>query len=281
MKNTIGFLFSIIFLVQIALAQDSATDQKLNFVVLLDLSDRLLNPQQASFDKEIIKTFFKRFEESARSKFFVRSEDAFHISILPQKNSPLEPIGWEKKLNISLDAMPPAHRAKIAGTFMGQFDELLDELYAKAHFSENNKDYFGVDIWSYFNNRLQYDLKEGYENIVLVLTDGYFDFESYTFTQSKKNRYTSSIFIRKLPEANWQQNAIENDYGLLPASADLKDVRIYVTGLKSKNLSQNEEQKLAFFWEKWLDEMGCQTHQSFPMMNTDQIARRIYEKTGD
>ncbi len=252
--------------------------QKINYIVLLDLSDRMLNTRQADFDKEMIRSFFRSFEESARAQFFIRSNDGFHISIVPQYGSPLQSMDFEEKLSIQLDAIPPVKRATEAGAFMAHFDKVLDELYAKARIGENTSDYFGVDLWSYFNNRLPFDLKDDAQNIILLLTDGYFDFENHEFTSNKKNRFTSSIFLKKL-NTDWLQTAKDADYGYLPAHCDLDSTKIIVAGIHPKKLSQTEEQKLTYFWEKWLKEMNCSQYAILPMMNAKQIATRVYEET--
>ncbi len=251
---------------------------KYNFIVLLDLSDRMLNTRQADFDKEMIKSFFKRFEEIARTRFFIRSHEGFHISIIPQYGSPLQSMDFEEKLNIQLDVISPVNRAQEAGAFFAGFEKELDQLYEKARIGEKTSDYFGVDIWSYFNNRLSFDLKDDAQNIVLILTDGYFDFENHEFTSKRQNRFTSSIFLKNL-DADWHKKAESENYGYLPADCDLSNTQIIVAGIHPKKLSQTEEQKLTYFWEKWLKEMKCPQYTILPMMNPRQIASRVYAAT--
>ena len=55
----------------------------------------------------------------------------------------------------------------------------LSNLYQQAYLGNKDSDYPGVDIWQYFNEQINTDLDSKYNNKILVLTDGYFDFEDH------------------------------------------------------------------------------------------------------
>ena len=51
----------------------------------------------------------------------------------------------------------------------------LDTLYQKARFSDDPKDYYGADIWQYFDEDLRYDYVTDTltKNYLFIITDGY------------------------------------------------------------------------------------------------------------
>ena len=98
--------------------------------------------------------------------------------------------------------------------------------------------------------------KPHYKNTVLVLTDGYFDFESQSHVIKEKNQYTSTRFLNELKGSDWKQTSEKNKYGLLPISLD-KHTKWIIAGISGKKASDILQiEKISYFWKKWLKESG-------------------------
>ena len=71
MKNTLYIIFAAVILASCSSCSDTpqaTLPTPKNYVILLDLSDRLLQPNQAANDKAIIKTVFEAFDHTVRAK---------------------------------------------------------------------------------------------------------------------------------------------------------------------------------------------------------------------
>jgi hypothetical protein len=103
--------------------------------------------------------------------------------------------------------------------------------------------------------------KLGYDNKVLVLTDGYFDFESQSHVIQDKNQYTSTQFLNDLTTSDWKQISESKEYGLLPIQLD-KNTKWIVAGISGKKANDIlQTEKITYFWEKWLTQSGVATSQ--------------------
>ena len=152
-----------------------------------------------------------------------------------------------------------AEKRRSFDKFSNELDALLNDLYKKARFSQHKSDYNGVDVWRYFNELLAYSVFDGSNNSVYVLTDGYFDFESNPNMKHNKNRYTSTRFFSKLKGDKWKTIAESNDYGLIKVGRKFANTNVIVVGVNPKNESLDEREKLHYFWNKWLVEMGVKS----------------------
>ena len=164
-----------------------------NYVALLDFE----------WPSIISRTVFKRHTgvgavvwplwKDVRRNLVIKSRDKFRVRIIPQ-GSKLPAEQWENTLCLDMSVLDAGAKARALNTFKGQLHEHLQQLYAAANQGGRSADYFGVDIWKYFNDQVTTDILPGYDNTMLVLTDGYFDFENEAHTMRKKNRFTSTRF---------------------------------------------------------------------------------------
>ena len=218
----------------------------------------MLLQHQKDYDIKVIKTVFDKFEKEVQSKLFLKSEDAFSIRIVPQQGSPIDSYEYGNLLSLDLSTVQPQKRVVAFREFKQLLDSRLSKLYDKAKFSENKKDYNGVDIWQYFNESLEYDLNLSKLNTLVILSDGYFDFESYPNGFKNGNKYTSTSFIRNLRTQDWKSIDNKNNYGLIPINKfnDYK-LNVIVAGVRSKPFINflDETNVVKYFWKKWLNEM--------------------------
>jgi hypothetical protein len=282
MKGKLIILLDIlmIFLMMSCSPDNSNTGNgKSNYVILLDLSDRMLQPHQKEQDIEVIKYVYKKFINKVRDELFVNSADKFCVRVLPQRNSGVDVDYFNELLAIDMSRIDALEKKNELLRFDSIFTPVLDSLYNLATLGESKSDYFGVDIWKYFNEKLGSDLFKNYENNIYILTDGYFDFELYNNTKRKGNYYTSSEFLSALKGDDWKEVAEEKKYGLLPLEKKFDPVSsIAVIGINPKTESLNEYDKLIYFWRKWLVESGFNVD-TIVMINQDNSLRLLQKLT--
>lgn len=149
---------------------------KNNYIVLLDLSDRIIvQPNQLERDKEIIQHIYSMFEQNVKENLYIKSRDEIKIVIAPQRGANLPTEVFEDRLYINMDNINLVHRKSKEEERMIQYIANLDTLYDKAMYSSNPKDYYGADIWKYFYEDLRYDYVSDTltKNYLFILTDGY------------------------------------------------------------------------------------------------------------
>jgi hypothetical protein len=250
----VGLLIIVISVANLSLKAQSL--DKTNYVVILDLSDRILSPNQVELDKAGIMEIYAKFEKDVRNQLIIKSNARFSIRILPQRNSKLNTFYYNEILSIDMSQYSIGNKRKQLDAFSSQIEPILVKLYQDAKYSNNSADYNGVDIWKFFNESLARNLFKDYHNTVVVITDGYFDFESNAYVKQSGNRYTSTRFLRSLKTDDWQRIAERKDYGLFKIRHDFPNTKVVVLGINPKSQSLDEQEKLHYFWKKWVHEMN-------------------------
>ncbi|MEA3477765.1 MAG: hypothetical protein U9R60_06265 [Bacteroidota bacterium] len=152
------------------------TPVKHNYIILLDLSDRLIvQDNQPERDKELIKQIYTLFEERVRNQLYLRSRDEIRVVIAHQRGADLRNEVYEDSLYTNMENIPGVLRRKTEEKRRDIFYNNLDKLYDQAVFSNNPKDFYGADIWKYFYEDLKVDYVTDTltQNFLFLLTDGY------------------------------------------------------------------------------------------------------------
>lgn len=175
-NRIIGLLLLVFVACQPPAPKKKSLSVKHNYIILLDLSDRIIiQPDQPARDKEIIKSLYKLFENKVKKDLYVRSRDEIKVVIAPQRGSGLQTYVFEEKLYVNMDNIQNIYRRPKEVERREAFYAALDDLYKKAVFSDVPEEYYGADIWKYFYE----DLKDDYsrdtltQNFLFILTDGY------------------------------------------------------------------------------------------------------------
>ena len=149
---------------------------KHNYIILLDLSDRLIvQDNQSERDKELIKQIYTLFEERVREHLYLRSRDEIRVVIAPQRGAGLQNEVFEDSLYTNMENIPGVLRRKTEEERRLVFHNNLDRLYEQAVFSSKPKDFYGADIWKYFYEDLKVDYVTDSltQNFLFLFTDGY------------------------------------------------------------------------------------------------------------
>jgi hypothetical protein len=182
MKNSRAALFIGILLLMSASCKfpeppkKSAIHEKYNFIILLDLSDRIIvQENQPARDKEIIRYIYSLFQERVKKDLYIKSRDEIKVVIAPQRGANLPTNKFEDRLYINMDNIKNIFRKRDEDKRREEFFANLDTLYQKAQFSKVPEDYYGADIWKYFYEDLKSDYSSDTltKNFLFILTDGY------------------------------------------------------------------------------------------------------------
>jgi hypothetical protein len=272
MKNIISLLALITSLSSCSSNAETGTNTATNdnYVVVLDLSDRIIQKtDQINIDTNAIRAVFEKFEKSVQRNIVVKSKDKFCLRIIPQKQSSLPGNTFENNLSIDMGKYFAAEKLVKLNEFKASFASHLGLLYQQAMLGNKNSDFSGVDIWQYFNEQINSDLDVRYNNKVMILTDGYFDFEDKKHGISNQNQSTTTApLLANMKGQNWKQETEEKQLGIIPVKLIIP-AKWVVCGIQTKANCKDllEAEKLGFLWEQWLKNSGGTTTQK-PIINS-------------
>ena len=261
MKNLITVIIIAITIASCSANADTKTSlvQNDNYVIILDLSDRLIqNPNQVNIDTSAIRAVFEKFEKSVQKNLVIKSRDKFSIRIIPQPTSSLPANTFENALSIDMSKYSAAVRLKELNKFKDNLSAQLALLYQQSFLGNKSNNFSGVDIWQYFNEQINTDLDNKYNNKVVILTDGYFDFEDKTHgIKNGKLSTTTNTIVQQMKLLSWEEEADKKCIGLMPVKINTQASWL-VCGIQSKNDKDLEEvKKLSYIWKKWLKNSGA------------------------
>ena len=124
---------------------------KHNYIVLLDLSDRLIvQANQPERDKEIIKELYNIFESRVKKNLYIKSRDEIKVVMAPQKGSKVNREEFEDRLYVNMDKIKNIYRKPKERERRNEFYANIDSLYKQAVFSKVPERYDGADILEIF-----------------------------------------------------------------------------------------------------------------------------------
>jgi len=226
----------------------------INYIVILDLSDRVLNENQLTYDIAQIELIFNKFKKKAKQNLIITSNDRFVLKIIPQKGSTLDHDYYENILQLRLDQVSISDKNKSLVNLESKLTPTLKQLQKDAILGEKSNNYAGVDLWSFLNDNKNNLTSPGYDNTIIIMTDGYLDFENNNHVIERNNYFTGTKFLKNLNSNDWKQKATDNEIGILPISLNFKATWL-ITGIKSKNEDDLYQiSKIKYFWDKWIKE---------------------------
>src|SRR6267378_8586644 len=84
---------------------------KHNFIILLDLSDRLIVQQnQPERDKEIIRDLYSLFEEKVKKGLYIKSGDQIKVVMAPQLGAGIRRDVFEDRLYVNMNNIKTVFR---------------------------------------------------------------------------------------------------------------------------------------------------------------------------
>jgi hypothetical protein len=251
-----------------------------NYLVLLDLSDRLLAPGQVSNDTALVGYLFARFNKKVIEKdLIIRSKDRFQVVIAPQQGVSYDPARSMDALSVDLKAAKNAPaKAAAFDWFEHQFNPELRRLYAEAtRGRQTPADFAGCDLWRYFNEQLGAALEPDYDNRLVILTDGYLDFNDPHHAICRGHRCTTTNglmpFLRN--RTDWAALIERNEWGLLPLEKRFSNLSVALVELHPKSPNLREAEILKKLWQQWLSEMGIPNLHHIQRFNLTQSKKEL------
>lgn len=246
------------------------------YIVLLDLSDRILynNQQQVAKDLTVLKAIQSLFRANLNSKdpahLYYSVNDKLKVLIAPQRTTPRKIYDDAGQLRVELASEDALKKAAAVDQAEKTFSTVLPDLYKQAIISNNNADYVGADIWKYFDEDLSGDLDKDAKNTLFIITDGYLDFEKSEDRAVQGNRFTSCAqlinSLKNFPD--WNERFDSGDYGLMPVGKKFSNLRVVLLEINPKPEWNGEYKLLTRIWGKWFSEMGIE---SFCFIKNDNI----------
>ena len=247
-----------------------------NYIVLLDLSDRILlnNQEQIAKDLTAIRNVYAMFKTNLNKKdpshLYYGLNDKLKILIAPQKTTPGKLYEESGLLRVDLSSEQPEKRSRLVQESEKTFNSILPDVYKQALVGKHTSDYAGADIWKYFNEDLTDDLDKDAHNTLFILTDGYMDFEKSEDRPVLNNRYTSCAQIIKNLKSypDWNTRFDKGDYGLIPVTKKFPNLRVVLLQVNPLQDWPSEYPLLTRIWSKWFKEMNIDT---FSFIKDDNI----------
>ncbi|MFT3932958.1 MAG: hypothetical protein QM726_05020 [Chitinophagaceae bacterium] len=263
--------------------KETPAPPKDNYIILLDLSDRILfnNQQQVPKDIAVINSIYGVFKSKLGVKdpthLYYGLHDKLKVLIAPQKTTPKSLYDMVGSLRIDLSAEQPDKKAALIDEIEKTFNKVLPEIYKQAVIGNNSTAYSGADIWKYFNEDLADDLEKDGQNTLFIITDGYMDLEKMEERPSQNNRYASCSqiinLLKKYPD--WEAKFTEGDYGILPVAKKFPGLRVVLLQVNPKDDWNGEYSLLTKIWGKWFTEMGISNYRFIKDDNVNEVKESL------
>lgn len=237
-------------------AKEAITAQppKDNYLILLDMSDRIVlnNQQQVPKDIELIKSIYTIFKTGLNNKDSSRQ----YYNIADKLKLQGAPHWFYAGFDLA--AEQPEKRASMPDKIEKTFTTLLPEIYRGSIAANKTADYAGADIVTYFNDYLAEDLDKDCQNTLFLITDGYMNVKKGEEKPPQHNRYASctQVIDALKNSADWEKKFTEGDYGLLRVPKKFTNLRVIVLQLTPREGWSGEYALLSKIWAKWFAEMG-------------------------
>lgn len=250
-----------------------------NYIILLDLSDRILfnNQQQVPKDISVINSIYGVFKSKMGIKdpthLYYSLHDKLKVLIAPQKTTPKTLYDMVGSLRIDLSAEQPDKKGALIDETEKTFNKVLPEIYKQAVIGNNSNAYSGADIWKYFNEDLADDLEKDGQNTLFIITDGYMDLEKTEERPSQNNRYASCSqivnLLKKYPD--WEAKFTAGDYGFLPVNKKFANLKVVLLQVNPKEDWNGEYSLMTKIWGKWFAEMGISNYRFIKDDNVNEV----------
>lgn len=239
--------------------------QNLNISILMDLSDRI-NPEKypnATMeyyrrDVEYIKSVLNGFQAVVSNKRVRMIDDHVSAYFDPPPKSP--------EINSYADKMKQSFTRE---SVTSEAVQNVDQVFAKnalAIYEQAIEDgkYVGSNTWGFFKNNVErYCIRDGYRNVLVILTDGYMYHIDQKREEGNRTSFVTPERIRtlKLDDSNWKNKMLKQDIGFIPVNANLSGLDVLVLGINPSKKNDYEGDVLIEFWGEWLKQMNVNKYE--------------------
>jgi hypothetical protein len=259
--------------------QDSKTH---NYIIYIDLSKRLLEPEQVENDKKIVLDILSTLIDRAKKivvdhdKDFSSLKDKITVIVTPKHAFGTYLNDFESKLSLDFEKIDKrAVNYYFSQSYEDFYLETLNELYGLSEKTDAIAS--GSEIWDFFSNKLEDKMLTGadVQNYLFILSDGYV--YSHEGAQGIGNRFASVDFMKQLTGKDWEAKFVKDDYGLIPTNKDFPMLSVMLLEFKPQDYATNEAAILEKVWLKWMDEMSIENIRISRSSNAARVRQDLVE----
>ena len=222
----------------------------LNLSIYLDLSDRI-KPDDSNLDAlsqrdkdiAIVEYLANYMKDRAVKQKILPCKDKIKVFFYPTPDDSKIAL-LSDKLEVDLSTTPPAEKKKVLATFVDEFHEAMEQIYDS---TIKTSKWLGSDIWGFFNKPVDnYCIKDGYRNVLVILTDGY-------IYHAQNKIQDDDAFSYVLPQTLRNPNS-----SLIPHRTGLEDLEVLMLELNPN--PPTDQDKMEQVINDWLQKMGVQKY---------------------
>ena len=214
---------------------------KLNLIVLIDQSDRLLTSNQVTRDTELFSVILKAFEQRQRAHIF-KPGDEMNIFLAQQKTT-----NNASNINLEID------KKLGATTWYAQVGRTKEKLKS-AYVNALNNRFDGADIWAFFKDGQNMICKPNMVNKIIIITDGYHYFSKATTQKRPKGTYLKPGDLNSLRSAN----SVCSTNNTMRPVGNYPDCEVLMLEINPKNVIEEpyEIDAIKSWWTAWFQQMN-------------------------
>ncbi len=236
--------------------------KQLNVTILLDLSDRIIatdTPNHTERDLAIVSNVVKYFKEDMRAKGAYMAKGKIQVVFSPApSNSTIASLA--KTLVVDLGPMDNKTKKYYYDNMDSIFTSSLRKIY---DMSIQSNSWVGCDIWRFFKDEIDLYKDDDYNNIFIVVTDGYIYHQSSVMQQGNRYSYLLPNLIRSKGLDNPTKCLdiiATQDLGFIATRKDLNDTKVLFLELNPNSSRPSDFDVMKEFLGKWCSEMGVQKY---------------------
>ena len=234
-----------------------SVDKPWNVSVYLDLSDRLTKGNgepQTLRDTAIISNIIRLYVDNVVHHKIVPCDDKFQVFFYPTDGiQNASAASNALKVDLEQYKKTPAQKKKVLLSMRQDIMQAVTPIYET---TLQNHNWLGSDIWGFFKNKIKIScVREGYRNILVVLTDGYIYHANSRFAEG--NEYSYIL----------QSNITRPDMKLIKCNDGLEDLEVLF--LEINPYLFNHAERMQKVIGTWLEEMGVR---HYDVVETDVTA---------
>lgn len=260
--------------------EQKTTNQKsdnFNISILLDLSDRVveppLSPSQKERDLEIVSSVIDVFRSNMKKKGAYLAKDKMRVIFSPPPSDP-NVNNIANRLSVDLSKLDNASKKEIYDNIEKDFEDGLEEIYDLT--IENSK-WLGSDIWRFFKYDVDLCIEQDptYKNVLIIVTDGYlYHKQSEQIKDPNHPNRTAFITPKFLQRKgfwnnpNWREKFENEDFGLISHERNFANLDVLVLEINPSPNHRDDQDIIRAYLVKWFEEMGI-TSPSLTVYDTD------------
>lgn len=239
-----------------------------NVSILLDLSDRIvdpmMSPSQKVRDLEIVSSVIEIFKSNMKKKGAYLAKDKLRVIFSPPPSDP-NVNNIASRLSVDLSELDNVAKKEIYDNMEQDFKIGLEEIY---DLTIDNSKWLGSDIWRFFKYDVDLCLEQdsSYRNVLIIVTDGYlYHKQSEGVKDSKRPNRTAFITPKYLERkgfwsnSSWNEKFESEDFGLISHDRSFDNLDILFLEIDPSPNHRDDQDIIRAYLMKWFEEMGIST----------------------